>query len=56
MYPPILMFRPDLAKAMLRYRIQGIEEAQDRAFEGDYEGARYTKLFYAIVFCPKFNF
>ena len=41
MYPPILMFRPDLAKAMLKYRIQGIEEAQDRSAEGGYDGARY---------------
>ena len=41
MYPPILVFRPDLAKAMLGYRIQGIGEAQQRAAEGGYQGARY---------------
>ena len=42
MYPPILVFRPDLAKAMLGYRIQGIGEAQQRAAEGGYQGARYN--------------
>ena len=41
MYPPILVFRPDLAKAMLGYRIQGIGEAKQRAAEGGYQGARY---------------
>ena len=41
MYPPILVFRPDLAKAMLGYRIQGIGEAQQRAAEGGYQGARF---------------
>ncbi len=40
MYPPVLMFRPDLAKAMLKYRIQCIEEAQIRAQDGGYNGAR----------------
>ncbi len=40
MYPPVLMFRPDLAKAMLKYRIQGIPEAQARARQGGYNGAR----------------
>ena len=41
MYPPMLMFRPDLARAMLKYRIQGIDEAKARAAEGGYNGARY---------------
>ncbi len=40
MYPPMLMFRPDLAKAMLKYRIQGIPQAQARARQGGYNGAR----------------
>ena len=40
MYPPILVFRPDLAKAMLKYRIQRIGEAQLRAASGGYQGAR----------------
>ncbi|XP_059096648.1 protein-glucosylgalactosylhydroxylysine glucosidase-like [Tigriopus californicus] len=41
MYPPILMFRPDLAKEMLKYRMQGISEAQQRAAQDGYEGARF---------------
>lgn len=45
MYPPVLMFRPDLAKAMLNYRIRGIEEARDRAQEGGYNGARSVKIY-----------
>ena len=51
MYPPILVFRPDLAKAMLAYRIQGIGEAQQRAAEGGYQGARYniTILTYLLM-------
>ena len=49
MYPPILVFRPDLAKAMLGYRIQGIGEAQQRAAEGGYQGARY-KITIPVLF------
>ena len=41
MYPAILLFRPDLAKMMLKYRIQGIGEAQMRAQENGHNGARY---------------
>ena len=44
MYPPIALFRPDLAKAMLKYRIQGIEEAMKRAKSGGYEGARQVEM------------
>jgi len=40
MYPPIALFRPDLAKAMLKYRIQGMPPALERAAEGGYSGAR----------------
>ena len=50
MYPPILVFRPDLAKAMLGYRIQGIGEAQQRAAEGGYQGARYD-ITIPVMFC-----
>ena len=41
MYPAIALFRPDLAKAMLKYRIQGMKEAQSRAAEGGFNGARF---------------
>ena len=41
MYPPILLLNPDLAKAMLNYRMQGIEEAIKRSQSGGYEGARF---------------
>ncbi len=40
MMPPIAMFRPDLARIMLNYRVKRIGEAQDRAGEGGYDGAR----------------
>ena len=42
MYPPIAVFRPDLARAMLKYRIQGMKPAQQRAASGGYDGARYN--------------
>jgi len=41
MYPPILMFRPDLAVDMLSYRIHGMDYAKERAVSGGYEGARF---------------
>jgi trehalose/maltose hydrolase-like predicted phosphorylase len=41
MYPPILMLRPDLARDMLSYRINGMPEAFARALEGGYGGARF---------------
>lgn len=47
MYPAITLLRPDLAKAMLSYRIQGIGEAMKRAASGGYEGARWRK--YVII-------
>jgi len=37
----MLMFRPDLAKDMLSYRINGMEYAEKRAESGGYEGARF---------------
>ncbi len=40
MFPPIVVFRPDLAKAMLKYRVEGMSEALKRASEGGYSGAR----------------
>ena len=41
MFPAILPFRPDLAKSMLNYRIRNMDQAMQRAQEGNYEGARY---------------
>jgi len=40
MYPSILMFRPDLARDMLSYRIAGMDLARERAAEGGYNGVR----------------
>jgi len=36
------LINPDLAKSMLKYRIQGMAAAQERAAEGGYNGARYN--------------
>ncbi|XP_067686916.1 uncharacterized protein [Haliotis asinina] len=41
MYPGILAFHPELAKAMLSYRIYGMHEAYKRAREGGYQGLRF---------------
>jgi len=41
MYPPILVFRPDLARDMLSYRISRMDEAKKRAELGGYSGARF---------------
>lgn len=41
MYPPILMFRPDLAREMLSYRIKGMGPAFERAVDGGYQGTRF---------------
>ncbi len=38
MYPAVLMFRPDLAKDMLSYRIHGMEPAFRRAYNGGFSG------------------
>ncbi len=43
MMPPIAMFRPDLARIMLNYRIKRIGEAQARAENGSYSGARLLR-------------
>ncbi len=40
MMPPIALFRPELARIMLNYRIRRIGEAQLRAQDGGYNGAR----------------
>lgn len=40
MLPAVLMFRPELAKEMLKYRIRNMGEAEKRAESGGYGGAR----------------
>jgi len=37
---PITVFRPDLAKVMLNYRIARLEEGQTRATSEGYSGER----------------
>ena len=40
MFPAILPFRPDSAKAMLNYRVRNIEQAKVIAQSGGHQGAR----------------
>ena len=40
MLPAVLLFKPDLVKASLNYRVSKMGEALKRAAEGGFEGAR----------------
>lgn len=41
MYPPLLMLQPDIARSLLEYRYQRLEEAKQNAFAHGYEGAMF---------------
>lgn len=41
MYPPILMLQPQLAKSLLEYRFQRLEQARQNAFAHGYKGAMF---------------
>jgi len=41
MYPPLLMLQPQIAKSLLDYRYERLEEAKRKAFSHGYEGAMY---------------
>ncbi len=41
MYPPILMLQPQLAKSLLEYRYQRLEQARQNAFAHGYKGAMF---------------
>lgn len=41
MYPPLLMLQPDMARSMLEYRFQRLDEARRNASSFGFEGAMY---------------
>ncbi len=41
MYPPLLMLQPDIAKSLLEYRFERLNEAKKNAFSHGYEGAMF---------------
>jgi protein-glucosylgalactosylhydroxylysine glucosidase len=41
MYPPILVFYPELAKSILNYRLKRIKYAERKAKELGYSGAMF---------------
>ncbi len=41
MYPPLLMLHPEIAKSLLEFRFQLLDEAKQNAFSHGYQGAMY---------------
>jgi len=41
MYPPLLMLQPDIAKSLLEYRYERLDEAKQNAFSHGYRGAMF---------------
>jgi trehalose/maltose hydrolase-like predicted phosphorylase len=41
MYPPLLVLHPEIAKSLLEYRFQRLEQAKNNAFSHGYEGAMF---------------
>ncbi len=41
MYPPLLMLQPGIAKSLMEYRYERLEEARRKAFAHGYDGAMY---------------
>jgi protein-glucosylgalactosylhydroxylysine glucosidase len=41
MYPPLLLLHPELAKSLLEFRYQLLDEAKQNAFSHGYQGAMY---------------
>ncbi len=41
MYPPLLLFHPDIAKSLLEYRFERLEAAKANAFSHGYKGAMF---------------
>jgi protein-glucosylgalactosylhydroxylysine glucosidase len=41
MYPPLLMLHPEIAKSLLEYRFQRLEQAKNNAFSHGYAGAMF---------------
>jgi trehalose/maltose hydrolase-like predicted phosphorylase len=41
MYPPLLALQPEMAKSLLEYRFERLEEAKKNAFAHGYEGAMF---------------
>ena len=41
MYPPLLMLQPEIAKSLLAYRFERLEQAKQNAFSHGYDGAMF---------------
>ncbi len=41
MYPPLLMLQPDIARSLLEYRYERLEQAKQNAFSHGYDGAMF---------------
>jgi trehalose/maltose hydrolase-like predicted phosphorylase len=41
MYPPLLMLQPDIAKSLLEYRFERLDQAKQNAFSHGYQGAMF---------------